>query len=76
MICDMQSISSETQSDAVIDLTPKETAALLNVNITTLWRWRKRGIGPKARRIGNQLRYRKAEVIDYRDNGESEQAAS
>ena len=43
-------------------LTPEETAKLLKVSKVTVWDWEKRGI-LNARRIGNQVRYLRSEVI-------------
>ena len=43
-------------------LTPEETAKLLKVSKVTVWDWDKRGI-LNARRIGNQVRYLRSEVI-------------
>ncbi len=43
-------------------LTPKETAELLKVSSPTVWDWGKRGI-LNPRRIGNQVRYLRSEVI-------------
>lgn len=43
-------------------LTPEETAKLLKVSKVTVWDWEKRGI-LNARRIGNQVRYLRSEVV-------------
>lgn len=43
-------------------LTPEETAQLLKVSKVTVWDWEKRGI-LNARRIGNQVRYLRSEVL-------------
>lgn len=43
-------------------LTPEETAQLLKVSKVTVWDWEKKGI-LFARRIGNQVRYLRSEVI-------------
>lgn len=43
-------------------LTPEETAKLLKVSKVTVWDWEKRGI-LNARRIGNQVRYLRSEVL-------------
>lgn len=43
-------------------LTPEETAQLLKVSKVTVWDWEKRGI-LNARRIGNQVRYLRSEVM-------------
>lgn len=43
-------------------LTPEETAQLLKVSKVTVWDWDKRGI-LNARRIGNQVRYLRSEVM-------------
>lgn len=43
-------------------LTPEETAKLLKVSKVTVWDWEKRGI-LNARRIGNQVRYLRSEIM-------------
>ena len=43
-------------------LTPEETAQLLKVSKVTVWDWEKKGI-LSARRIGNQVRYLRSEVM-------------
>lgn len=43
-------------------LTREETAKLLSVSLVTLWDWTKKDIIP-AYRIGNKVRYKKAEVL-------------
>ncbi|MBN8641122.1 MAG: helix-turn-helix domain-containing protein [Flavobacteriales bacterium] len=43
-------------------LTREETAKMLSVSLVTLWSWTKSDIIP-AYRIGNKVRYKKAEVI-------------
>jgi predicted DNA-binding transcriptional regulator AlpA len=37
--------------------TPEDVASFLGVPVATLYQWRSRGIGPRARRIGRHLRY-------------------
>lgn len=53
-------VAPATEADEL--LTPKETAQLLKVSTVTVWDWEKRGI-LNARRIGNQVRYLRSEVI-------------
>ncbi len=48
--------------DNEILLTREETAKLLSVSLVTLWDWTKKDIIP-AYRIGNKVRYKKAEVL-------------
>lgn len=48
--------------DNEILLTREETAKMLSVSLVTLWDWTKRDIIP-AYRIGNKVRYKKAEVL-------------
>lgn len=43
-------------------LTPDETAKVLKVSKVTVWDWNKRGI-LQSRRIGNQVRYLRSEVM-------------
>ncbi|WP_395065196.1 helix-turn-helix domain-containing protein [Flavobacterium sp.] len=49
-------------SDNEILLTREETAKMLSVSLVTLWTWTKNDIIP-AYRIGNKVRYKKAEVL-------------
>lgn len=48
--------------DAEQLLTPGETAELLKVSKVTVWDWGRKGI-LNPRRIGNQVRYLKSEVM-------------
>ncbi len=48
--------------DNEILLTREETAKMLSVSLVTLWAWTKEDIIP-AYRIGNKVRYKKAEVL-------------
>lgn len=48
--------------DNEILLTRDETAKMLSVSLVTLWDWTKKDIIP-AYRIGNKVRYKKAEVL-------------
>jgi excisionase family DNA binding protein len=43
----------------------QDTARYLGVPVTTLYRWRHRGIGPKAYRVGRHLRYDPALVRQW-----------
>jgi excisionase family DNA binding protein len=42
-----------------------ETATFLGVPVATLYRWRHRGIGPRAYRVGRHLRYDPALVRQW-----------
>lgn len=42
--------------------TAQELADYLQVSIKTVYDWRLRGVGPKARKVGTHLRYRWADV--------------
>ena len=55
-----RALSNLVEADEL--LTPEETAQLLKVSKVTVWDWEKRGI-LNARRIGNQVRYLRSEVI-------------
>lgn len=69
MISGMQHPDGTAQPNAA-ELSTRDAASLLGVDLTTLWRWRKRGIGPHPIRKGGQWRYREDEVRDYLVNGE------
>jgi excisionase family DNA binding protein len=45
----------------------QEAAAFLGVPVATLYRWRHRGIGPKAYRVGRHLRYDPALIRQWLD---------
>ncbi|HJV13901.1 MAG TPA: helix-turn-helix domain-containing protein [Propionibacteriaceae bacterium] len=47
------------------DLSTEEVADLLYVPVETVHKWRTEGVGPSAYRIGNRLRYRKSEVLQW-----------
>lgn len=49
----------EAEADTL--LTPKEVCQLLNVNLTTLWRWHNEGYLTKVY-IGNKPRYRRSDI--------------
>lgn len=48
-------------------LTREETATLLRVNQTTLYRWEKSGVLIPAQRIGRRVLYARAEVEEMRN---------
>ena len=55
-------------------LTARELAEYLQTPIATLYAWRYRGQGPRAIRIGRELRYRESDVkawLDARDEAAS-----
>ena len=37
--------------------TPEDVSAFLQVPVQTLYQWRRKGIGPQARRVGKHLRW-------------------
>lgn len=43
-------------------MTGKDVAAKARVNLSTFYRWCRRGIGPRSIRIGGTTRYRTSEV--------------
>ena len=57
-------ISTAPAADADELLTPEETAQLLKVSKVTVWQWSKPNPGIlNPRRIGNQVRYLRSEVM-------------
>ena len=44
-----------------------DVAEYLRVPVQTLYSWRAKGAGPKARRVGKYLRYRPEDVIAWFD---------
>lgn len=49
--------------------TVREVADYLRVPVATLYDWRVRGKGPRARRIGKHLRYDWADIESYDEQG-------
>ena len=47
--------------------TPEEVAEYYGVPVQTLYQWRSRGKGPRARRIGRHIRYDWNDVETYED---------
>lgn len=43
-----------------------ETSKILGVSKTSLWRWRKKGIGPKWVMVANRIQYEKEDVYKWR----------
>ena len=57
-------VTLATSADADELLTPEETAQLLKVSKVTVWQWSKPVPGIlNPRRIGNQVRYLRSEVV-------------
>lgn len=49
-----------------VDLvTPEELATTLEVELSTLQAWRAQGTGPDYVRLGKQVFYRRADIIDW-----------
>ena len=46
-------------------LTPQDLAEYLDVPLNTLYRWRHRGRGPAAFRVGKHIRYRRNDVEQW-----------
>jgi predicted DNA-binding transcriptional regulator AlpA len=46
-------------------LTAKEVATMLKCSPTTLYRWRKQGIGPKYFNLRGDVRYKMSEIDAY-----------
>ncbi len=53
----MASISVQDQL-----LNPRECSDYLGVPVQTLYAWRSRSQGPKARKVGKHLRYRRSDI--------------
>ena len=71
-------MSDETTRDAEdFDLmTAEETAALLGIKETTLYKWRERGQGPPYIKMGGALRFRRNAVKRWLDESEIDPAAA
>jgi hypothetical protein len=48
--------------------TPDDVSAFLQVPVQTLYQWRRKGFGPKARRVGKHLRW-KPDAVRARFDG-------
>ena len=64
LLLDLKQSTTSTTPPPEADqlLTPEETATLLKVSKVTVWDWGRKGI-LHPRRIGNQVRYLKSEVM-------------
>ena len=64
-----------TDRDEVVRLEPawsiEDVAAYLRVPVETVRTWRKKRIGPPARRCGKHLRYDPQRVRDWLNNGDA-----
>jgi hypothetical protein len=58
--------------DALVALTPAETAAIIGVRLETLARWRGEGRGPVFRRSGSCVRYTRASVKAWLAGGDDQ----
>jgi DNA-binding transcriptional MerR regulator len=58
-------------------LTKAETAALCRVNVRTLERWARAGVGPRQIQVGlRQKRYNRADVEAYLRTGEQQRESA
>jgi predicted DNA-binding transcriptional regulator AlpA len=48
--------------------TVEDVSGFLRVPVKTLYQWRLRGYGPKGRRVGRYIRYKRADVIAWVDS--------
>jgi excisionase family DNA binding protein len=55
--------------------TVEDVADFLGVPVQTLYHWRHRGYGPKGRRIGRYVRYKRTDVLAWVDSRPSDSAA-
>ncbi len=57
-------------------LSVKQLCASLEIDKSTLYRWRKAGHGPQAIKVGNIVRFKKADVDAWLESNNVAQAAS
>lgn len=57
-------------------LTVKQLCASLDIDQSTLYRWRKAGNGPQAIKVGNVVRFRQSDVDAWLTTNSVDQAAS
>lgn len=48
-------------------LSPQQLAELLSIPLATVYRWRSRGDGPMAMKLGRHVRYRMNDVVQWLD---------
>lgn len=48
-------------------LRTRDLAEMLNVDVSTIYRWRRNGFGPRSIKVGGLVRYDKADVQRYID---------
>lgn len=48
-------------------ISPTDLAQLLQIPVQTIYRWRYRGEGPRAYRIGRHVRYRMSDIEAWLD---------
>jgi len=49
-------------------LSPQELSELLSIPLATVYRWRSRGDGPRAMKLGRHVRYRIDDVLRWLDD--------
>lgn len=65
----MQSDPGNTATTELISV--EALSAWLGVPVTTLYKWRERGKGPRSARIGRRLRYERGDVSQWIENQKS-----
>jgi predicted DNA-binding transcriptional regulator AlpA len=62
---------TDATKDGTLRIAPlwsvEDVAAYLRVPVQTVYSWRAKGTGPRARRVGKYLRYRPEDVIAWFD---------
>lgn len=53
------------RNEGVEYLTAEEAAALIRTPVATLYQWRHKGVGPRARKVGRKLLYRRDELVAW-----------
>ena len=56
---------STGQATAPVVLTLPETADLLRIPASTLYRWREKGCGPRGHKVGKYVRYERDTVLAW-----------
>lgn len=62
-------MSSSVEAVASELLTTAEVARLVNAGQRSVWRWSRSGVMPAPVRIGNAVRFRRSEILEWLDAG-------
>ncbi len=61
----MKNSEEYSSSNQIVFLTAAEVARILRISVATLRRWYRAGKGPRCYRVGDAVRYSRADVENY-----------